>query len=205
MITHEVEQGSPEWYAARAGKATASNFSKLLSPLGKPSTQWQAYQYKLLAEWLTGRPEDSYKSAWMERGHEVEDEARAWYAFDKNVDVEVVGFIEMDNNLVGCSPDGLLPGGGGLEIKCPTPGVHVEYLLKGVLTNTYIPQVQGSMYVTGRSWWDFVSYVPDIDPLCIRVARDDVYHQKLDIQIQKFCSGMLERRGDLYQRGFQRG
>ena len=38
MIILDHEQGTEEWFAARLGKPSASNFSKLITATGKPSS-----------------------------------------------------------------------------------------------------------------------------------------------------------------------
>jgi hypothetical protein len=65
--------------------------------------------------------------------------------------------------------------------------VAVEYLDKGKLPTTYIQQVQGSMLVTGRAWWDFMSYYPGLPPLIIRVERDDKLIATLEAALEGFC------------------
>ena len=197
MITLDFAQGSPEWFAARMGIPTASNFDRIITPTGKTSTQAEGYMNRLLAEWLTGKPSDIEQSEWMKRGIEMEAEARLYYAFRHDVEIRQIGIVYKDESrLVSCSPDGL-HGDGGLEIKCPAPHTHVGYLLSGALPNDYIPQVQGSMYVTGAPWWDFISNHPDMEPVIVRVKRDDAYIKTLDGLLTKFLAEMQERRQKL--------
>ena len=96
----------------------------------------------------------------------------------------------------GASPDGLVGEIGGLEIKCPTMAVHVDYLLRGELPTTYLQQVQGSLLVSDRQWWDFVSYYPGLKPLIIRVERDEEFLKKLKSELQIFC----EKLEEVYQK-----
>lgn len=197
MLVEMIEQGSPEWFEARIGIPTASCFDKILSPTGKPSTQAGAYMNKLLAEWLTGKPTNSDSNEWMLRGSELEADARKLYEFSTDVEVGQVGIVYKDESrLVSCSPDGLTPDG-GLEIKAPAPHTHVEYLLAGKIPTKYIPQVQGSMYITGRPHWDFMSYHPEMTPLIIRVERDEAYIKLLDSSLTGFIEKMLVKREKL--------
>lgn len=202
MIILDCEQLSDEWFLAHGTIPTASNFTKILSATGKASTQAEGYMRKLLDAWATGRVEEGYKSEWMERGSEVEAEARDWYEFHTGADVQQVGLVYRDETrLVACSPDGLIPGG-GFECKCPAGSTHIGYLLDGKLPTKYIPQVQGSMYVTGRKWWDFLSYHPDYNTqLLIRVARDEQYIGLLHAALTKFIAKMLEKRKALADKG----
>lgn len=174
MITINCEQGTDEWFQARLGIPTASEFSKIITPAKlEPSRSADTYIHKLVAEWLRGKPDESFQSDWMKRGHEVEVEARDFYMFHTDRDVTQVGFCLDDKKAFGCSPDGLLDEG-GLEIKCPSPGVHVGYLLAGKVPTEYRLQVLGSLLVTGHKWWDFLSYHPDMKPLLVRTNRSDV-------------------------------
>ena len=174
MITINCEQGTDEWFQARLGIPTASEFSKIITPAKlEPSRSADTYINKLIAEWLRGKPDESFQSDWMKRGVETEQEARDWYSFQTDKEVKQVGFCLNDSKTYGCSPDGLVDEG-GLEIKCPSPGVHVGYMLAKKVPTEYKLQVLGSLLVTGCKWWDFLSYHPDMNPLLIRTNRCDV-------------------------------
>lgn len=204
MIILDCNQMSPEWFAARVGIPSASKFAKVCTPTGKPSTSATAYRRELLAEWVTGENASIKQSEWMLRGIELEPEARDFYCFETGQEMQEVGLVYKDDkHLVSCSPDGLTDDG-GLEIKCPAPGTHIAYLLDNKLPTCYIPQVQGSMWVTGREWWDFVSYHPDIDPLIIRVTRDETWMAKFESLMNAFIGKMLEERELLVKRGIKK-
>jgi len=203
MQIHNVEQGSPEWFKCRLGIPTASQFSKIITSTGKASTQAGDYMNTLLAEWLAGEPLETWEgNQWTERGNELEQDARSYYEMTNNVDVEQVGFIT--NDLAGCSPDGLVNANGGTEFKCPSPGIHVKYLLANKLPSNYLPQVQGSLWVTEREWFDFVSFHPVLDSMIIRVYRDGKYISALSDAIKKFTDQMLEKREQLKKLGYSK-
>jgi putative phage-type endonuclease len=180
-----VPQRSPEWFAARLGVPSASNFAKVITPGGKKSTQVEGYLNRLVADILTGRSEQQEANEAMQRGTELEPEARSYYELIAGP-VEEVGFCIHDDGF-GCSPDGVV-GDGLLEIKCPMAHTHVEYLRDGVIPSIYIPQVQGQMLVMDKQWCDFLSYHPDMKPLLVRVERDD-----------KFCSTLHEALKELVE------
>lgn len=167
-----VEQRTPEWFTARLGVPSASNFERVITPGGKRSTQVEAYMNRLVADILTGVSEHFQPSEAMMRGTELEPEARAYYELIAGP-VELIGFCIHDDGF-GCSPDGVV-GEGLLEIKCPLAHTQVEYLRGGVLPSSYIPQVQGQMLVMDKKWCDFLSYHPDMKPLLVRVNRDEKY------------------------------
>ncbi len=188
MIILDVEQGSEEWLKARCGIPTASNFDKIVTTKGEPSKQAKKYMNQLAGEKITGVPAENFKSAYMERGKEVEEEARNFYNLVADAEIQCVGLVYGDDTKsYSCSPDGLLGVDGGFEVKCPAIFTHVEYLLKGVLPLDYFQQVQGNLFVTGRKWWDFFSYYPGLKPLKIRVYRNEAFIVALKHELDLFC------------------
>ena len=197
MIVIECVQNSPEWYAARLGIPTASAFDKILTPIElKKSQSAVGYRYRLLAEWLTGKPCDSYSNKSIERGAELEAEARDYYVFTTDKEVRQVGFIYRDESKhVGCSPDGIIGDfESGVELKCPDAHTHVGYLLDGRLPREYILQVQGSMWITEAKTWDFLSYHPDMQPMLVTVGRDERVINALELAVADFVTTMLIER-----------
>ncbi len=188
MKIYDCEQGSPEWFKIRCGIPTASNFDKIVTSEGKPSKQMQKYLWKVAGEFITGVPEETYQSAAMLRGVEMEQEARNFYSMVNDVPIQQVGFCVGESDIeYGCSPDGFVGDKGMIEIKCPSLAVHVGYLLNGELPIDYVQQVQGELLVTGREWNDFISYYPGIKPLIVRVWRDEEFIKALRIELEIFC------------------
>ena len=189
MIVHRCEQGSPEWWSVRCGVPSASCFHRIITPkTGKLSAQAFPYICELIADRVLGIPPqavDSFASAPMQQGIDMEPEARSWYEFDRGVTVDQVGFITTDDGRFGCSPDGLVGDVGGLELKCPQVKTHVGYLLNGGLPDEYKCQVHGALVVTGRKWWDFVSYARHLPALVVRVVRDE-FTEQLEAALQEF-------------------
>jgi hypothetical protein len=171
----ECEQGSPEWLTHRLGVPSASQFSKIVTGKGGKSTQVEAYINQLVAEELTGETTLVYVNEHMKRGTELEPDARELYEALTGQTVQEVGFCLHDTVNAGCSPDGLIGEEGGLEIKCPAPATHVEWVKAGVVPSKHLQQIMGCLWVTGRSWWDFMSYHQTMKPLIVRVERDEEY------------------------------
>jgi len=185
MRIDQNEQGSPEWLAARLGIPSASMFAKIVTTKGIWSASADAYINQLVAERLTGEREEVFQSHHMLRGTELEPDARDLYSLISDAEVTEVGFCLHDTLSAGCSPDGLIGEEGGLEIKAPAPSTHVEYLRGGVLPSKYKQQVMGCLWITGREWWDFVSYHPTMKPLIVRVERDEEYIAALEKCVTK--------------------
>ena len=116
-----VLQGTPEWFEQRRGKVTASRIADLMAKTKSGySTSRQNYLMQLLCERLTGKVEEGYKSTAMQRGNDLEAEARNWYQLETGESVEEVSFIDHPEiNFAGASPDGLVGAEGLIEIKCP--------------------------------------------------------------------------------------
>lgn len=179
-------QGSPEWFEARLGIPTASEFHTVMAvgPKGGKSATRVAYLNKLVGEVLTGEPMASYVNADMERGKLMEDEARDLYAFMTDADVQRVGFIRKGD--AGASPDSLVDTDGGLEIKSAAPHIQVARLLDDELPSEHKAQVHGNLWITGRAWWDFVSYCPKLPLFVKRVFRDEDYIAKIAREVDLF-------------------
>lgn len=185
-------QGSDDWRIARAGKVTASRFCDVMAKIkvGEAAGR-RDYRWTLMAERLTGLPCEGYTNKAMEWGTLHESEARAEYEALTGDLVQEVGFILLPEHVgIGCSPDGLIDADGGIEIKCPFNSVIHVQTLKGGMPAEHRPQVQGAMWVTGRKWWDFVSYDPrmpeDLRLHVERIKRDDKYIAELAAEVVRF-------------------
>ena len=190
MIILNHEQGSDEWLASRLGKPSASNFKRLVTTKGEPSKQAVGYVHELIGERLTGESDSFYTNEHMERGNELEPEARQAYEFIHDVDVTEHGFLLHDSGEYGCSPDGVIYQNekivSGLEIKCPKASTMVKYHLNPTtFQSAYFQQVQGCMLITGAQSWDLFAYHPKVKPLLIPVMRDDEFLAKLQVEIDK--------------------
>ena len=183
-------QGSPEWFAARCGRATASRFADVLAKIKSGEAAGRRnYKAQLVAERLTGVPAESYTNAAMTWGTDNEPFARAAYEAQTGNLVEQIAFIPHAELMAGASPDGLIDADGGIEIKCPNTATHIDALLKGMPAD-HIPQIQGCMWLSGRQWWDFVSFdprMPERLQLYVqRVPRDEAYITQLAAEVIVF-------------------
>jgi hypothetical protein len=183
----DCDQNSPEWLASRIGIPTASRFATVLAKGrdGKsPSVTRREYLYKLAGEIITGQPTENYTNGYMERGHAVEPEARAAYAFIRDVDPAPVGFVR--NGRAGASPDSLIGGDGLLEIKSKAPHLWIEAMIRDDFPPEHVAQVQGQLWVTEREWCDLVVYFPGMPMQIYRAQRDEAYLARLAGAIDAF-------------------
>lgn len=193
----ECSQGSPEWLAARIGIVTASNMDKILTPQTmKPSGSQGAYLAHLVAEWFLGVSLDEYKSPYVERGNELEKCALAHYEFTHDVATTPAGFCIRDDGKVGASPDALVGDLGGTELKCPSPATHMNYLLNGP-PKEYRCQVQGSLWITGRKWWDLLCWHPVFEAVEVHNERDEEFIGILAPTVEAFVLRLDEAKAKL--------
>jgi hypothetical protein len=199
-IRTDIQQGSLEWLAARAGIPTASEFDQLLTPefeIRKGQMPATYLARKVAEKWLGG-PLPGFSSLDMEFGKILEEEAIPWYELEFGETIQRVGLVTTDDGRVGCSPDGLIGEDGGIEVKCPEPTAHVKYLLDGDVPKDYRAQVHGAMFVTGRAWWKFVSYRRHFPPVVLTVFRDDDIQAKIAEAVEAFLPRLdraMERLG----------
>lgn len=180
----DFAQGTPEWAAARLGIPTASNFAAIRAK-GEGKTR-RSYMMKLIGEIMTGEPSENFTNSHMERGHEMEPDARNLYAFRLDVEPVQVGFIR--NGRKGASPDSLVGTNGMSEIKTKLPHLQAEVLLADRVPPEHLAQCQGNLWVAEREWIDFVSYWPRMPLFVKRVYRDEAYIKMLSSDVDAFLN-----------------
>jgi putative phage-type endonuclease len=189
-----VEQRTPEWFAQRCGKVTASRVADVC---GKTKTGYSStrasYMAELLAERLTGTPTQKFQSPAMMWGTEYEDEARSEYEMRSGNLVEAIGFVPHPSlQWAGASPDGLVGKEGLIEIKCPNTGTHIATLEENEIPAKYVFQIFWQMECIGadRKWCDFISYDPRLPEnlrlFVKRIDRDDDRITEIRNEVIKF-------------------
>lgn len=148
-----VEQGTPEWFACRLGKFTASS-AQAIAANGKGL---ETLVYEKVAEILTGKMKEQYSNEDIERGKNLEDLARNSYEIETGNVVTQVGFIEKAED-IGCSPDGFVGEDGLVEFKCINDVNFAKYLHDGKINSAHEWQMQMQMYVCERDWVDYVVF-----------------------------------------------
>lgn len=185
MQIHNFEQHTEEWFAIRCGKFTAS----VADTIAVAGTGLETLCFKVAAEALTGRKEETFKSAAMEQGNELEAAARTLFEMKTGYTVEEVGFIEWDE-LEGSSPDGLIHIGEeltGVEFKCPQDNTYAKLLFDRKIKPEYYAQMQMQMRHTKAHRWFYCVYNPHFaeEMVIIEVAKDEAYQEKLDKGLTK--------------------
>lgn len=186
----ECPQGTPEWFAARCGKITASCFADAISRcqkksgarnVGDPTALAERYAADLAIERISGQMHGEPPKAWvLERGHEMEAAARRYYEGRTGAFVTEAGICVTEDGIFGYSTDGLVDDDGLIEIKAPIDSAKILAMWQTGDTSEYDHQMQGGMWITGRKYCDFIMYVPDLasvgkDLYIKRVFRDDAF------------------------------
>jgi hypothetical protein len=197
-ITIECAQGSDEWKAARCGAITASMFAKCRKRLktgpnrGDFTTAAKDYAFRLAIERISGAPLDEGYQTWaMERGQEMEPEARLEHEMQAGVMVRRAGFVLTDDRAFGCSADGFIDSDGGSEYKCFVSPERLRSILIDGDTSELDDQVQGCMWITGRKWWHIALYCPALRPIdkhlwWREVQRDENYIESMEADLMEF-------------------
>ena len=176
MKIYNFEQRTDEWYAIRRGKMSASNAETIIAN-GKGL---ETYIYNLMAEYYSSAEKENYINADMQRGIDLEPEAKIEFQFYTGLDIKEVGCVEL-NEYILASPDGLIGDDGLIEIKCPNDSIYFKLLLSNNIKPEYIAQMQMQMYVTDRQYCYFVSYNPNFEKSLYikKINRDEEMIDKL--------------------------
>lgn len=209
----DVQQGTLEWFEARLACVTSSRIADVIAKrkrvkAGEPAEEMaKRYDYRMekALEMLTGKVPAHYVSDYMIQGLEKEPLARTEYEQATGVDVQLVGLVYHPTIKRGAaSPDGLLGTDGLIEIKCPMPTTHLQYVIDDVVPEQYKPQMLWQMACTERKWCDFVSYHPDFpDPYHLfikRFERDDALIAAYELEVNFFNQQVDETLAMLKER-----
>lgn len=206
LMIEKVEQGTPEWFAARLGNVTASRVADVIAKTKSGyAASRENYMAQLICERMTNTVAESYTNTAMQWGTETEPLARAAYESITDVLVDEVGYVQHPRiERAGASPDGLVGLFGLLEIKCPNTATHIDTLITEQVPTKYITQMQWQMVCTGRAWCDFVSFDPrlpnGLQVFVKRVEFDTEYAATLEIEVVKFLAELDTKISKLNER-----
>ena len=187
-----MKQGSPEWFAARLGCVTASRVADVIAMTKNgPSERRNTYLYQLVAERLTGLPTETFVSDDMQRGIDMEAEARTLYELRADAFVFEMPFVPHPKiPKCGASPDGKVNADLLIEIKCPRQQRHVETMLTRKVPSVYKPQMDLQMACTGAQAVDYVSYCqampPELQIVVIRHERNEEVLNDMEQKVEAF-------------------
>lgn len=207
MIEETALQRTEQWRQDRCGKATAS---RVLDIITRTRNGWGhargKYLDQLIAERLSGRPQDMRRIKSLDDRSDLEPDARDAYCFYTDNEIELVGFVPhptIEN--AGASPDGLVNSDGMLELKCLDAGNHHK-LFAGDLSplEDYLPQVHFGMACTERKWTDLVAYCPimpeELKMFRQPIQRDDDLIVVLEREVKAFLAEVDSKVAALMER-----
>ncbi|GAW33543.1 YqaJ-like viral recombinase domain protein [Roseovarius sp. A-2] len=197
-IFSELEQGSAEWLAARAGLITASNAGLLLVNGKRPDGLGAGaltYGYEIAGEILTGRPAPSFSNEHTERGYAREVDLRNEYELLTGNEVEQVGFVRRGR--AGYSPDGLVDGGRRvIEIKDRLPKIALQVMTGGDLSKDEVAQAQFGMWMMGAESCDFIVGSQGLPTMIRTLEPDTEMHalfEKRVAALVEFIDGIVSK------------
>jgi putative phage-type endonuclease len=200
VIHRGIEQGTPEWFALKAGQFSSS---KAGVTMGGLDTKGLAdYLQDLAWERVYGPVEGGFKSKAMERGNEVEPEARDWYAFERGVAVEQVALVDHATLPNVCwSPDGLVEPRRGIEAKSPLHKAWMAVKRSGDVPAEYRWQVRWAIWTGELDGLDFVAYHPRAGGLIVPCECSESEKQQmaervalLEPKVQKWVDILNDKR-----------
>ena len=188
--TKTLQQGTPEWHAARANRINASELGGILdcSPFSNPR---DTMKRKLNGVGV-------FKSPAIEWGTDNEAKARTIYEFlyGEGEKVEQTGYwtFEIDGVFLGASPDGLI-GEGLVEIKCPYSKRDDKRPMFDSIDELphYWHQMQLQMLCTDRPWCDFFQWTPHGHKY-ERVYRDYFWWDRHGSEIGEFYLDFIAKK-----------
>lgn len=136
MKKYNILQGTADWFETRHGKITGTASKGLFV---KSDTLLNEILSMHIEDW---EDEDSYTSAAMDRGNDLEPVARLELETELFISFEQLGFIQSETNaLLGISPDGLSKCDTmACEIKCPGSKKHTATILANDIPSDNIHQ-----------------------------------------------------------------
>jgi len=107
MKSHKVNQGTPEWIELRIKHPLTASKAQSISAQG---AGLKTLCIEKLSEKYSSEVKEKYTNKDLERGVELEEQARAIYELQTGNTVKEVGFITDSkiSKLAGVSPDGLV-------------------------------------------------------------------------------------------------
>jgi len=180
-MSQALQQNTPEWLEMRRSHIGASDAPIImgLSPWKTPLQLWE--------EKVNGK--ESFKSEAMQRGHDLEDDARACF---ESMTGSIVMPKVMFHDTRGwqmASLDGITFDGSTIvEIKCPNKETH-EMARKGGIPDHYMAQIQHQFSVSGATKGYYFTYNGK-EGLIVEVVPDEKFIKKMIKEEEKFLACM---------------
>ena len=191
-----IKQGTIEFFQARIGSVTASQIANVVARTKTgTSEKRKRYLYEIVAERLTGKSVDVPVTAAMQRGIDLEPDARLIVAKTlKDFEIDEAEYYKHPTiKYAGASPDGLIGKFGLLEIKAmgqihharqlaePNKILNKDHELQMLWQQACLPERMFSLYVC---------YNPDFpvkQQLYVqKIHRDNKRIRELEVAVEDF-------------------
>lgn len=202
-----LRQGTQEWRDMRMGKATASNFHRIVTEM-KGDYAATADQYAREVAVQRVLAEDTEKPIsglyWVERGKLLEADAVKHYeTLPNRRTTNAIGLIISEDGTRACSPDRISADRlWGVEIKCLSGAEHLAYMKTGP-EKKYRWQVLGSILVADFEGWELLNYHPKLREVVTAYKSEshadelkklDGHLRHFEEDVQAYCE-LIRREG----------
>lgn len=205
-ISNILQQGSKEWKMKRLGKVTASRVKDVMAKgvKGNYLKAREDYMWQCVMGRFGIMNDDQFVTKAMKHGNDVEPFARANYEQLNNCMTSEIDFI--DHPFIknfGCSPDAKIVKN-LLEIKCPMPQTHFQWLIDDVVPAEHELQMYAQMACfPDAEWNDFFSFAHPMNEESLpipeglkvfqkRLMRDNEKIKEIEFEVAKFNSEVDE-------------
>lgn len=186
-----IEQRTPEWYAARKGRVTASNVGAIL---GLDPYRNADDVLRAMVREYHGAEREFTGNAATEWGTANEALAKAAFELEFGVTIEPAQFVvHPEHDWLGASPDGWTGDNMIVEIKCPYALRNEPMPLFKPISEQphYYAQIQVQLACTGAKWCEFWQWNPfntSLEVVCFDEAWWIENFQKLEAFYQRYLS-----------------
>lgn len=182
-----LDQRSPEWFAARKNRLTASTVGAVL---GEAPYMTRDEVMRLMVRAYHGAPTEFTGNIATSYGTDNEDGARWQYELETGNEVKPA-FFDTYEDWLGASSDGYVGDDRLAEFKCP----YSKKIKPLADQPHYYSQIQVQLLCTGRSKCDFYTWTPtetNLETVCV---DQDWLDKNLPI-LRQFYAEYLEERAN---------
>lgn len=197
----EFDQQSGEWFRMKIGKIGGTAAKKMMG-----NTELDLVD-ELIAEMGSGIREETYMSAAMQRGVDLEPAVRNLFKkLHPEIEIEEVGLlVSSENEGHCCSPDGISKDDTiAIEIKCPSTKNHVKYIRMGGIMTDYKWQLVNYFFVNPKLQKLYcITFDDRFKPRPCQefvITRDDVKEQLLEFaaKSEKFWKKLNDYKSKIF-------
>lgn len=207
---YNLNQLTDEWLELKLGILSASILKNVITAKTlkvSASKTNRLFYDEVLSQRIGGEIDrEGFTSFAMQRGLDDEPFAIKQYEENYGQKVKPCGFV-INRKLgfpFGWSPDGLVGEDGSIEIKSRDPKYQIQTILdhmagrsEDVIPSEFMMQIQTGLFVSARSWCDFISFCNGFQMVRIRVEPIAEFQEAIAAAAEGF-EDILEANMKLY-------